>query len=120
MENGKYSGRGVLQLPNGERYDGAFEDNLMHGHGTYHYVSGDKYVGDWKHGRKHGQGVRVPSTATRACACIDCVPVLVWECASLGIVAKSPPIVTQSVLHHVGRHACKKAVCDVDHARAWL
>jgi hypothetical protein len=40
----------------GQRYEGGFKNNKMHGQGTYIFADGEKYVGEWKDGLNHGQG----------------------------------------------------------------
>ena len=51
------TGRGVYIWPNGDRYEGEFEYNGMHGTGTLNYANGEKYIGSWVGGKKRGHGV---------------------------------------------------------------
>lgn len=38
-----YTGRGYAIYPNGDQYDGSYEDGLRQGKGKYVYANGDKY-----------------------------------------------------------------------------
>jgi hypothetical protein len=47
---------GVLLLPDGGLYQGAFAADRFEGRGTYMYAKGQGcHVGEWQAGRKHGQ-----------------------------------------------------------------
>ena len=41
---------------NGEKYEGMFVNNKLHGQGTLTYANGDKYIGSWNSNKFHGQG----------------------------------------------------------------
>lgn len=57
---GQRSGRGRMQFPNADVYDGEWLDDLFHGEGSfYSNESGDSYRGEWKAGLRHGRGVEV-------------------------------------------------------------
>ncbi len=47
----------VVTFPNGDRYEGEFENGLFHGWGVYRYANGDRYEGEFEKDMKHGQGV---------------------------------------------------------------
>ncbi|XP_066927004.1 radial spoke head 1 homolog isoform X2 [Clytia hemisphaerica] len=49
-------GRGKAILPNGDVYEGEYENGKRHGYGVYTFVSGAKYLGHYVHGRKDGSG----------------------------------------------------------------
>ena len=49
-------GQGTVTFPEGDNYEGDWENGEKHGQGTYIFQDGDKYVGEWNNGKKHGQG----------------------------------------------------------------
>ena len=58
-------GSGELQLPNGDHYEGYFEEDQYHRHGIYHYcqqgqegviICEIEYEGEWTKGQRSGQG----------------------------------------------------------------
>ena len=51
-----YTGYATATYPNGEIYEGDFEDGIRQGTGTYRYLNGNVYAGKWKENRKHGIG----------------------------------------------------------------
>jgi len=54
----KKFGQGYWAHPEGDSYEGFFENNRHHGWGVYvSGKSGKKYVGQWRHGVMHGWGV---------------------------------------------------------------
>ncbi|XP_067345461.1 radial spoke head 1 homolog isoform X2 [Channa argus] len=55
-EAGERHGVGKAVLPNGDIYQGQYENGKRHGQGTYRFKNGAKYVGDYYHSMKHGQG----------------------------------------------------------------
>ena len=48
----------TVYYPNGDKYVGAFKDDMFHGQGTATYANGEKYVGEWKDNNFHGQGTK--------------------------------------------------------------
>jgi len=50
-ENGRMSGRGVLEYRNGDRYDGEFRDDKPNGIGTLSRANGTRYAGTFRDGR---------------------------------------------------------------------
>ena len=58
--NGKANGPGVCtwstEERKGDRYKGAFRENVMTGSGTYTYANGEVYEGNWSHDKAHGYG----------------------------------------------------------------
>ena len=59
-QNDVKEGYGVLQYINGERYEGYWKDDKAHGKGTLTYIHGDKYVGDWHAAKKQARRCRAP------------------------------------------------------------
>ncbi|MFU8779575.1 MAG: MORN repeat-containing protein [Kiritimatiellia bacterium] len=55
----------VVQFPNGDRYEGTFENGLMHGWGVYTGRSGARYEGQYYQDLKHGNGTLVQRDGTR-------------------------------------------------------
>ena len=55
--DGRFSGRGELELPNGETYRGDFLGGRLHGKGRYEAGGGDTYEGEFRHDQFTGQGV---------------------------------------------------------------
>ena len=53
---GRKHGRGKYVLPNGSRYEGYFENDLMHGKGKMLYSWGDVYEGEYQNDKFHGPG----------------------------------------------------------------
>lgn len=51
-----YTGRAQVQYPNGDIFDGFFQNGLKHGVGTYTYSDGNKFEGEWKDNKKTGIG----------------------------------------------------------------
>lgn len=54
--NGKYYGKGEYQFKNGNKYDGQWRDDQMHGTGVYYYPDGSRYEGLFVNGKKNGKG----------------------------------------------------------------
>ena len=40
----------------GDKYEGAWRENKMHGFGVYHHSDGSKWEGRWLDGHMHGRG----------------------------------------------------------------
>lgn len=53
-----FHGDGVLNLPNGDFYEGQFENGLFSGEGYYKWASAPRlyYKGEFKNGKLHGTG----------------------------------------------------------------
>lgn len=49
----------VVAFPNGDRYEGSFENGLMHGWGIYTTQTGSRYEGQFHQDLKHGKGTLV-------------------------------------------------------------
>ena len=45
--------------PEGDRYEGKFDNKRRDGHGVYTWASGVRYEGEWRKGQRHGLGVTV-------------------------------------------------------------
>ena len=50
-------GRGILTEPDGERYEGEFQDGKRNGEGVGTWPTGERYEGEWHSGMPHGEGV---------------------------------------------------------------
>jgi len=56
-ENGKRHGKGVYKFKKSKaRYDGAYADNKKHGEGTFYYPDGSIYKGSWAEDKRTGTG----------------------------------------------------------------
>src|SRR4051812_9293577 len=49
--------QGIFIWANGDKYEGAFKDNMRNGSGTYTYACGDKYEGDWNLNDRCGEAI---------------------------------------------------------------
>ncbi|XP_010882821.2 radial spoke head 1 homolog [Esox lucius] len=56
-ENGKRSGQGTYRFKNGARYVGEYYQNLKHGQGVFYYPDGSKYEGSWFNDQREGHGI---------------------------------------------------------------
>ncbi|XP_042190205.1 radial spoke head 1 homolog isoform X1 [Callorhinchus milii] len=56
-EAGERHGHGKATLPNGDTYEGEYENGKRNGMGTYRFKSGARYVGLYSNNKKHGQGI---------------------------------------------------------------
>ncbi|XP_024266965.1 radial spoke head 1 homolog isoform X2 [Oncorhynchus tshawytscha] len=56
-ENGKRSGQGTYRFKNGARYIGEYYQNLKHGQGIFYYPDGSKYEGSWVDDQRQGHGL---------------------------------------------------------------
>jgi hypothetical protein len=56
FRNGLFNGWGVYTYRSGDRYEGEFAEDLKHGKGTYTSSDGEKYVGEFVKDRRQGQG----------------------------------------------------------------
>ncbi len=54
--DGKFTGKGTVNLPNGDTYSGEFKDSKYHGYGKMTYIDGTKYIGEFKNGKFNGKG----------------------------------------------------------------
>ena len=55
-KDNKVHGHGAWNYGYRNKYIGQFKDNKRNGQGTYTYSNGDKYEGKWKDNKAHGQG----------------------------------------------------------------
>ena len=62
VKNGKMSGFGKLEHPDGSYYIGEWKSGLKHGLGYEHTPQGRSYYGDWKSGKKEGYGFEFQGT----------------------------------------------------------
>ena len=47
----------TINYKNGDKYEGGYLDNNLHGYGVYTWNSGDKYEGEYAYGKRNGKGV---------------------------------------------------------------
>ena len=57
FDQGHFHGKGRFQYGNGDYYDGEWINNKRQGKGIYHFNAGSEYKGYWKNGQQEGQGV---------------------------------------------------------------
>ncbi len=50
-------GYGVMYWSNGDRYEGKWVNNTREGHGVCYYAGGDRYEGNWAGNKRNGFGV---------------------------------------------------------------
>ncbi|XP_041127784.1 radial spoke head 1 homolog [Polyodon spathula] len=55
-EAGERHGHGKAVLPNGDTYEGQYENGKRNGQGTYRFKNGACYIGEYYMNKKHGQG----------------------------------------------------------------
>lgn len=65
FQNGLMEGWGIYVYRNGDRYEGAFKNDLKHGRGTWRTIDGDLYRGTFVHGVRQGLGSLVQENGTR-------------------------------------------------------
>uniref|UniRef100_A0A3P8UQM3 Radial spoke head 1 homolog n=1 Tax=Cynoglossus semilaevis TaxID=244447 RepID=A0A3P8UQM3_CYNSE len=58
-ENGKRNGQGTYRFKNGARYVGTYFQNMKHGQGIFYYPDGSKYEGAWVKDVRRGRGVYI-------------------------------------------------------------
>ncbi|XP_028824009.1 radial spoke head 1 homolog [Denticeps clupeoides] len=56
-DNGRRCGLGTYSFRNGARYIGEYNMNLKHGQGVFYYPDGSKYEGCWVYDLRQGHGV---------------------------------------------------------------
>jgi hypothetical protein len=54
-------GYGIYRYPNGDVYEGEWDNDKKHGLGEYIYSDGSVYRGEWKEDMKHGTGTLIGS-----------------------------------------------------------
>ena len=57
FNNGKFDGKGIVDIYNEGIYEGTFHDGEITGYGIYKWLNGDFYEGEIIDGLKHGYGV---------------------------------------------------------------
>ena len=57
--------KGTKNFPNGDKYEGEWKNNKIHGQGTYTYANGKKYSGEYKDGQANGQGIYLGANGAR-------------------------------------------------------
>jgi hypothetical protein len=53
---GKKKGKGIFTWPQGDKYEGEFENGKRHGEGSMYFEDGTWYVGHWERGKMNGYG----------------------------------------------------------------
>ena len=56
--DGKVTGRVRIEYPNGDVYEGMWNEGFREGRGTYSYSNGNRYVGSWKHDQRWDDGAQ--------------------------------------------------------------
>ena len=56
FDQGNFHGKGSFQYVNGDHYDGEWINNQRQGNGVYHFSSGSQYSGEWRKDKQEGQG----------------------------------------------------------------
>ena len=62
---GHLQGPGVTELPNGDRFEGAFKDDRKDGRGSYVAADGMSYVGEFRNDQFEGFGVLTDTKGNR-------------------------------------------------------
>jgi hypothetical protein len=52
-----YDQKRMINLPNGDIYEGTLNGKLKHGYGIYRFAKGDIYEGEWENDLQQGNGV---------------------------------------------------------------
>jgi len=55
-KNDQMHGQGTYYFSNGNRYTGQWQKDNMSGLGTMVYSNNDRYEGEWQNGDRHGKG----------------------------------------------------------------
>ncbi|XP_053408505.1 radial spoke head 1 homolog isoform X2 [Mercenaria mercenaria] len=58
-------GQGKATLPNGDTYEGLYENGKRHGHGVYRFKNGSRYTGEYIKNKKHGNGTFIYPDGSR-------------------------------------------------------
>ncbi|CAF1087266.1 unnamed protein product [Adineta steineri] len=56
-ESNERHGFGKATLPNGDTYEGQYENGKRNGTGTYRFSVGARYIGDYQKNKRHGRGI---------------------------------------------------------------
>lgn len=56
-EKNERHGFGKANLPNGDIYEGQYQNGKRHGNGTYRFNNHARYVGDYVRNKRHGKGI---------------------------------------------------------------
>jgi hypothetical protein len=59
LEGDCFTGKGVMQNADGEKYSGEFKGGKRHGHGILTSKDGTRYEGGWANDLENGQGTRI-------------------------------------------------------------
>ncbi|XP_065834248.1 radial spoke head 1 homolog [Oscarella lobularis] len=58
-EKDERHGFGKAVLPNGDAYEGEYQNGKRHGKGSYRFKNNARYVGEYVQGKKHGNGTMI-------------------------------------------------------------
>eukprot|EP00826_Nyctotherus_ovalis_P045524 TRINITY_DN5049_c0_g3_i1.p1 TRINITY_DN5049_c0_g3~~TRINITY_DN5049_c0_g3_i1.p1 ORF type:complete len:222 (+),score=56.66 TRINITY_DN5049_c0_g3_i1:2669-3334(+) len=64
-DNEEFTGYGVRNFPNGDRYEGEWKQGKMEGYGKYDFANGDKYEGEYVSGLISGAGIYCYSNGSK-------------------------------------------------------
>ncbi|UJR37982.1 hypothetical protein I4U23_030664 [Adineta vaga] len=56
-EQNERHGFGKATLPNGDTYEGQYENGKRHGTGTYRFTNTARYIGEYLKNKRHGKGI---------------------------------------------------------------
>ena len=70
---GEAHGQGTQTWPNGDRYEGTWQDGKRHGTGKSTLANGEKYVGQYVNDKRHGEVSALRAAATRPTCLPDAV-----------------------------------------------
>ncbi len=65
LRKGKLHGHGVFVWPNGDRFEGHWEDDKANGYGVATWADGARYEGGWHADKRHGYGVYLDANGGR-------------------------------------------------------
>lgn len=65
MGKGRLHGLGVFTWPNGDRFEGHWQDDKANGHGVAVWADGARYEGGWRADKRHGYGVYMDANGDR-------------------------------------------------------
>ena len=79
---GEAHGQGTQTWPNGDRYEGTWQDGKRHGTGKSTLANGEKYVGQYVNDKRHGKVSALRAAATGLTAYLTLCVVVCRETTS--------------------------------------